>query len=455
MSLLEPGATVSRGRYVVQRLLRQGTVKAVYLVLDTRIQREVALAVVDRDRLTPSGMPESEWEAQVLGKLGDHPNVVTVFDRWEEDGAALIASQYLPGGDLEGLLERAGDTPAGIGLLEVLRLTEEVARGLAHVHARGIVHRDVQPRNILLDFWLTAYIGDFDLAVAVEDQDNGDLASRTTVGYMAPEIARGELVDGRADLYSLGVVAYEMLAGAPPFAGWNAQDILRRHRETAPAPLSWLDPVVPPRLVDLVMRLVSNEPSDRPASAKRVADELAAIRANLRRGGHEDLRTLILQGEHESLEFKSSFRAPVGPGGSWEELTKANKAEIVGKLERAVTAAIAALLNTGGGSLLIGVSDGGEILGIEPDLRTLKTKPSIDGWRLAFDAALSRDIGADSVACVSLKLVDVDRRIVAVVTCDKRDHPTWHRGDLIVRRGASSMPLSAQEAVAFARDRWA
>ena len=129
--------------------------KAVYLARDRTLDCPVALDVIPDDALMPSGLTVTEWEAQVLGQLGDHRNIGTVLDRWEDAGTACMVSRYLSGGSLRDLIKRRRGSGKPLPVEEILRLATEISRGLAHIHGRG-VHRDLQPRNILLDEWGTA-----------------------------------------------------------------------------------------------------------------------------------------------------------------------------------------------------------------------------------------------------------------------------------------------------------
>ena len=176
----------------------------------------------------PNGLTVSAWEARVLGQLGDHPNIATVRDHWEEDETAVMVSRYLSGGTLRDRIACSQESGEGLPVDSILRLATEIASGLAHIHGRRILYRDLQPRNVLFDEWDTVHLVDFDTAVSLDDRDMSDLSHRPVIDYMAPELTDGGSADERADLYSLGATIYEMCRGRPPFTGTRAEILAAR-----------------------------------------------------------------------------------------------------------------------------------------------------------------------------------------------------------------------------------
>jgi len=264
------------GRYQVRRFLGEGGKKRVYLAHDTRLDRDVAFSLIKTEGLDAAGLARVRREAQAMGRLGDHPNVVTVYDIGEEAGQPYIVSQFMEGGSVEGLIGQASDHRLPID--QGLQIASEVCQALRHAHERGIIHRDVKPGNI----WLTAdghaKLGDFGLAVAL------DLSRMTqagmmvgTVAYMPPEQALGREPDARSDLYSLGAMLYEMVTGRPPFLGDDVVAIISQHINTAAVAPSWHNPEVPRALEALILRLLAKAPEDRPESAAAVRQALTAI----------------------------------------------------------------------------------------------------------------------------------------------------------------------------------
>jgi class 3 adenylate cyclase len=264
------------GRYQVQRFLGEGGRKRVYLAHDSTLDRDVAVAVIKTEGLDEAGLSRVKREAQAMGRLGDHPNIVTVFDIGDDGGQPYIVSQYMGGGDLDGMLNRAPDRRLPIA--EAIRLAQQVQQGLEHAHGRGIIHRDLKPGNIWLTEDGTAKIGDFGLAVALDRSRltmEGMMVG--TVAYMAPEQALGRQPDARSDLYSLGCMMYEMVTGRAPFLGDDPVAIISQHINTAPVAPSWHNPEVPRALESLILRLLAKDPNDRPESAAAIPQALQAI----------------------------------------------------------------------------------------------------------------------------------------------------------------------------------
>src|SRR3972149_3305391 len=197
-----PAAFVG-GRYQVQRFLGEGGRKRVYLAHDDRLDRDVAIAVIKTDGLDAEGLTRVRHEAQAMGRLGDHPHIVTVHDIGEDDGQPYIVSQYMAGGDLEGLLREAEGHRLPID--HAVRIANQVRQALEYAHGRGIIHRDLKPGNIWLAEDGTAKLGDFGLAMTL-DRSRVTMAGMMlgTVAYMPPEQALGRAADARSDLYSLG-----------------------------------------------------------------------------------------------------------------------------------------------------------------------------------------------------------------------------------------------------------
>jgi len=269
-------AAFAGGRYQVQRFLGEGGRKRVYLAHDTKLDSDVAIAVIKTEGLDADSLTRIRREAQAMGRLRDHPHIVTVHDIGDENGRPYIVSQYMAGGDLEGLLQQAENHRLPID--HAVRIANEIRQALEHAHGRGIIHRDLKPGNIWLTEEGTAKLGDFGLAMAV-DRSRVTVAGMMlgTVAYMPPEQALGREADARSDLYSLGCVFYEMVAGRPPFLGDDTVAIISQHINTAPVAPSWHNPEVPRALESLIMRLLAKDPDERPESAATVVEAMRAI----------------------------------------------------------------------------------------------------------------------------------------------------------------------------------
>ena len=288
----EPSAGVqptafSGGRYVVEKFLGEGGKKLVYLAHDELLDRDVAFALIKTEGLDEISRTRISREAQAMGRLGSHPHIVTVFDLGDHEGQPYMVTELMGGGDVEGVVEDAPDHK--LPLEQTIRIALETCRGLDFAHSRGIVHRDLKPGNVWLTEDGTAKIGDFGLAVATDRSrltQEGMMVG--TVSYMPPEQAMGGQVTPKADLYSLGAMLYEMVCGRPPFLGDNSVAIIGQHINTPPVAPTWHRSDCPRPLESLIMRLLSKDPSERPASASDVITALEAIDLVADVGAHSE-----------------------------------------------------------------------------------------------------------------------------------------------------------------------
>jgi serine/threonine protein kinase len=272
---LEEGDILRNGQYSVQRHMRSAPDKEVYLAYDDVFDCQVTLDVFSNKARMPSGLRASAWEARVLRKLGDHPNIARVYDYWDEGGAAIMATRYLPGGRLEDIIASLLEVGKVLPIQRILQLSVELADGLAYIHQCGLLYRDLQPHNVLFDEWGTPRLVDFDTAVSTEDRDTMEVPNQAVINYMAPELIYGEDADERADLYSLGATLYEMCEGHLPFIG-TREEVLAVV-PAPPPPLQRDD--VPAGLRGLIIRLLAPDRDERPASATEVKARLMHLRA--------------------------------------------------------------------------------------------------------------------------------------------------------------------------------
>jgi hypothetical protein len=319
----EQPSSFAGGRYEVRRFLGEGGKKRVYLAHDTRLDRDVAFALIKTEGLDAVGRERIEREAQAMGRLGAHPHIVTIFEIGDEGGAPLVVTELMGGGDVEGLLEQA-DGP--LQLRRALEIAKGVCRGLQFAHAQGIVHRDLKPGNVWLTADGVAKIGDFGLAVAL---DRSRLTSHGlmvgTVAYMPPEQALGGEVTPRADLYSLGAMLYELVTGKPPFQADDPTAVISQHINVAPVAPSWHTEHCPPDLEALILRLLAKAPADRPADAAEVLAALEAVDPDARSVSHSTAsanplerlaRGVFVGRERELTRLRAAFdEAFAGRGG--------------------------------------------------------------------------------------------------------------------------------------------
>lgn len=262
--------------YRVQRVLGEGGMGAVFLAEDMELRRPVALKVLKPELVQDvSARQRFLREARALAAMHDE-HIITIYQVGQEQDLPFLAMEYLEGEPLDQRLRRELALP----IREVLRIGRETAQGLAAAHAKGLVHRDIKPANL----WLVAPTGqvkilDFGLALAPQDQihltRNGCVVG--TPSYMAPEQARGESIDHRCDLFSLGCVLYHLATGSRPFVGETTMALLTALALDRPRPLRGLNTDCPVALEELVQNLLEKKPEDRPQSAQEVVQSLQSL----------------------------------------------------------------------------------------------------------------------------------------------------------------------------------
>ncbi len=262
------------GQFEIKMLLGEGAFGRVYLGFDPELERPVAIKQPHRLRLTPEFRDRFLREARATATI-HHPNVCPVYVVGTDGDLPYIVMHYVAGGTLAGLLDPDG--PA-LPLRPKLTIAWKLAKGLAAAHAQKVTHRDLKPANVLYDkARREVLITDFGLA-RIGGQARGTLEGAVfgTPAYMSPEQARGQtgVIGPLSDVYSLGVILYEMLTGRVPFTG-GVYEVLRHHSETPPHPPSVVRPGTDPRLDALCLRALAKNPADRYPSAKEFADALA------------------------------------------------------------------------------------------------------------------------------------------------------------------------------------
>ena len=272
------------GPYRVLKVLEQGGMGVVFQAEDPRLGRLCALKVMRPEVACKPSMKERFLrEARAAAQI-EHDHIIPIYQVDEDRGVPFIAMPFLKGTSLEDWLRQPANR-GGVKVAQVLKLGREIARGLAAAHAGGLIHRDIKPANIWLDANAGHRVTILDFGLARLTQGTGDQnltqsgAILGTPAYMAPEQARGEAVDGRADLFSLGVVLYRLCTGTLPFKGTDPISMLMSAATDEPAPVRSLNPNIPPALADLVKKLLEKSPDRRLASAQEVVKAIEAIAA--------------------------------------------------------------------------------------------------------------------------------------------------------------------------------
>src|SRR5215468_8172439 len=281
------------GRYRILRKLGTGGMANVYLAEDQELGRRVALKLLD-DRHAQDEQFVERFRREAKNAAGlSHPNIVSIFDRGQAEGTYYIAMEYLDGRTLKELLVRNGPTPIPIAI----DYARQILSALSFAHRNGIVHRDIKPHNIVVGGDGRLKVTDFGIARSGTSQMTEVGSIVGTAQYLSPEQARGAPVDPRSDIYSLGVVLYEMLTGKVPFTGDTPVEIAMKHLSQVPDPPSELRSEVPHDLDAVVMRALAKEPDRRYDSAEEMDADLARVARGLAVSREtEEAMTQVLSG---------------------------------------------------------------------------------------------------------------------------------------------------------------
>jgi beta-lactam-binding protein with PASTA domain len=266
--------TLFDGRYLIVRKLGSGGMANVYLAQDQELGRRVAIKILDdRHARDDQFVERFRREAQNAAGLS-HPNIVSIYDRGDSEGTYYIAMEHVEGRTLKELLVARGPSPLGIAI----DYTRQILSALRFAHRNGIVHRDIKPHNVIVDGEGRVKVMDFGIAragAASQMTEAGSIIG--TAQYLSPEQARGAPVDQTSDLYSTGIVLYELLTGSVPFTGETPVEIAMKHLSQAPVPPSVRRPEVPRDLDYVVLRALAKDPADRYHSAEEMDSDLERI----------------------------------------------------------------------------------------------------------------------------------------------------------------------------------
>ena len=260
------------GPYAIIELIARGGMSVVYRARHSTLQDEVALKILQPNAIDDELAARFLREGQAMARLR-HPNIVQVFNADTFNGLQYLAMEYAPNGTLKRLLAYAKQLPVEQALL----IAQQMAEALDYAHTRGVIHRDIKPSNILCVDEQRFVLADFGIA----DDQTGNKITRTrstmgTLEYMAPEQAQGQVADGRSDVYSLGIVLYEMLVGKPPFEAETMVGLIHKHAKETPATIHRMRPEVPSAVSALVGKAIAKIPKDRFQTAGEMATAISA-----------------------------------------------------------------------------------------------------------------------------------------------------------------------------------
>ena len=260
-------------RYEIREIIGEGGMAIVYRALDHRLNRDVAVKIM-RDEMAADEEFRRRFctESHAVAMLS-HPNIVAVYDVSHNDNVEYIVMELVDGITLKQYMERKGM----VAWKEVVHFTKQISKALAHAHERGIIHRDIKPQNIMLLRDGTIKVGDFGIAALENEvyENNGEAIG--SIHYIAPEQARGECPDARSDIYSLGVMMYEMLTGGLPFTGNTLGEIAVQHMNAKPVPPHEKNPEIPLELERITLKAMNAELSERYQSANALLSDLEAF----------------------------------------------------------------------------------------------------------------------------------------------------------------------------------
>ena len=307
----EQGSIVFGGRYELKKRLARGGMAEVFLAEDQLLGRPVAVKVLFPEfAADPSFVERFRREAQAAANLS-HPNIVGVYDWGREESTYYIVMEYVEGRSLSQVIRKEGPLPAP----RVAEIAEGIASALGFAHKGDVVHRDMKSGNVIISENGQVKVADFGIATAISGNTDANLtqtgAVMGTATYFSPEQAQGLTVDGRSDLYSLGVVMYEMLTGTPPFTGDSSISIAYKHVQEQPELISEKRPGVPEALQAITAKLMNKDPDKRYSSAADLQRDLQRFQSGRLTLEPENIEQVSESISEISAEFDTTLINPV------------------------------------------------------------------------------------------------------------------------------------------------
>ncbi len=294
-------------RYRLLELIGHGGMASVYRAEDTRLRRTVAVKIIHPHLAEQANLLQRfEAEAVLVAKL-HHPNIVRVFDFDHAEGLYFMVMEYLEGETLEKRLKRLAGNQQQMAVEEALRIAIDLCQALEYAHQRGLIHRDIKPANVMLDQEGRPILMDFGIARLLGG--GAHTATGTVLGtalYMAPEQVQGQPVDGRADIYALGVTLFQMLSNRPPFEADSVVTLMMKHVQEPPPDVRQFQPRAPYQVTVVLNKALAKQPQERYQTAQEMAEALQAVLAGETRPAEQDLPTPAQL---------PAFRQGVAPGG--------------------------------------------------------------------------------------------------------------------------------------------